>query len=99
VGVEKEEGTAKPSSYSLEQNYPNPFNPSTSLSYQLPENSFVSLKVFDLLGREVATLVNQEQASGKYRVEFNAGNIPSGIYIYMLNAGNYKETKKMMLLK
>ncbi|MCU7493473.1 MAG: T9SS type A sorting domain-containing protein [Ignavibacteria bacterium] len=99
VGVEKENGAVKPSSYSLEQNYPNPFNPSTTLSYQLPENSFVSLKVFDLLGREVATLVNQEQASGKYRVEFNAGNIPSGIYIYMLNAGNYKETKKMMLLK
>ncbi|HEX2962555.1 MAG TPA: Ig-like domain-containing protein [Ignavibacteriales bacterium] len=99
VGVEKEEGTAKPSSYSLAQNFPNPFNPSTSLSYQLPENSFVSLKVFDLLGREVATLVNQEQTTGKYRVEFNAGNIPSGIYIYMLKAGNYKETKKMMLLK
>ncbi|MGE5429425.1 MAG: Ig-like domain-containing protein [Syntrophomonadaceae bacterium] len=99
VGVEKENGTGKPSSYALDQNYPNPFNPSTTLSYQIPGNSFVSLKVFDLLGREVATLVNKEQTAGKYKVQFNASNIPSGIYIYMLRTDNYKETKKMVLLK
>lgn len=99
TGVEKEKGSLKPSSYVLNQNYPNPFNPSTSLSYQLPENSFVSLKVYDLLGREVASLVNEEQSAGRYKVEFNAGNIPSGIYIYMLRTDNFKEIKKMMLLK
>lgn len=99
VGVERENGTSQLSSYVLGQNYPNPFNPSTTLNYQIPENSFVTLKVFDMLGREIATLVNQQKPAGKYNVEFNAGNIPSGIYIYTLSTENFKETKKMVLLK
>ncbi|MCU7497347.1 MAG: T9SS type A sorting domain-containing protein [Ignavibacteria bacterium] len=99
MGVEEGDEDLRPSNYSLAQNYPNPFNPSTTLSYKLPEKSFVSLKVFDLLGREVATLVNSEQGAGSYKVEFNASNIPSGIYLYMLRTDNFQETKKMVLLK
>ena len=85
--------------YNLSQNYPNPFNPSTVISYQLPVIGFVTLKVYDILGREVATLVNEEKPAGEYEVEFNGTNLPSGIYFYQIKAGNYSETKKMVLLK
>ena len=92
-----------PNVFSLEQNYPNPFNPSTVISYQLPENGNVTLKVYDVLGNEVATLVDEYRQSGKYEVEFNSSSIKhlpsSGIYFYQLKAGNYIETKKMILLK
>jgi hypothetical protein len=88
-----------PKVFALEQNYPNPFNPSTVMSYQLPVASNVSLKVYDVLGREVATLVNGRQEAGRYSVSFNAASFASGVYFYRLQAGNFVQTKKMMLVK
>ncbi|MBS1494802.1 MAG: T9SS type A sorting domain-containing protein [Bacteroidetes bacterium] len=87
--------------FSLHQNYPNPFNPSTVIRYQLSVAGFITLKVFDLLGKEVAALVNEKQNAGTYAVDFNSTefNLPSGIYFYTLNAGEFKETKKMVLVK
>jgi photosystem II stability/assembly factor-like uncharacterized protein len=85
--------------YTLSQNYPNPFNPSTVISYQLPVVGFVTLKVYDLLGREVATLVNEEKLAGEYEIEFNDANLPSGIYFYQLKTGQFSETRKMILLR
>ena len=86
-------------SFSLQQNYPNPFNPTTSMQYTISSRQFVTLKVYDLLGREVATLVNEEKPAGEYEVEFNAADLPSGIYFYQLKAGEFSKTKKMILLK
>jgi len=83
----------------LDQNYPNPFNPSTAISFQLPAASFVTLKVFDVLGREVATLVNEVQAAGRYTVRWIASSLPSGIYLYRIQAGGYVETRRMVLMK
>jgi hypothetical protein len=88
-----------PQTFALEQNYPNPFNPSTAISYQLPVAGNVSLKVFDMLGKEVATLVNARQEAGAYTVNFNANNLSSGVYFYRLQAGNFVQTRKMMLVK
>ena len=88
-----------PLSYNLEQNYPNPFNPSTTIKYSIPEMSKVSLTIYNLLGEEVATLVNEEKVAGNYTVEFNAANLSSGIYFYQLKAGNFIQTKKMVLMK
>jgi hypothetical protein len=88
-----------PTSYSLKQNYPNPFNPTTAIAYTLPEAAKVSLKVYDLLGREVATLVNETKAAGSYEARFDASRLASGLYLYKLQAGSYTETKKMMLVK
>ena len=85
--------------YKLLQNYPNPFNPSTVISYQLSAVSNVTLKIFDVLGREVTTLVNKEQSAGNYSVTFNASRLSSGIYFYRLIAGDYIQTKKMILMK
>ncbi len=85
--------------FDLEQNYPNPFNPSTKINYTLGERSPVTLKVYDVLGSEVATLVNTTQEAGKHNVTFDASKLASGLYIYKLNAGNFTSTKKMMLLK
>jgi hypothetical protein len=85
--------------YGLYQNYPNPFNPSTVISYQVASIGKVNLKVFDLLGREVAMLVNEVKSAGNYKVTFNAANLPSGVYFYMLQAGKYAETKKLVLIK
>jgi hypothetical protein len=86
-------------SFELKQNYPNPFNPSTKISYSIANKSEVSLKVYDVLGKEVATLVNTTKDAGNYEVNFNASNLASGLYIYKLTAGNFVSTKKMMLLK
>ena len=83
----------------LEQNYPNPFNPTTTIRYQIPELSFVTLKVYDVLGSEVATLVNEERPVGNYEVEFNAANLSSGVYFYRFQAGSFVETKKMLMIK
>ena len=90
-----------PIKFSLEQNYPNPFNPSTSIQYAISSKQFVTLKVFDLLGREVATLVNEEKTAGSYEIEFGVKSLElsSGIYFYKLQAGSFVETKKMILLK
>jgi len=88
-----------PNKFELFQNYPNPFNPSTQISYQLPENSFVNLVVYNIIGQKVAELVNQEKTSGKYSVKFDASNLPSGVYIYKLQAGEFSSVKKMLLTK
>jgi hypothetical protein len=88
-----------PSSYELKQNFPNPFNPTTNIQYSLPKASTVRLKVYDILGRLVQTLVNSEQNPGNYSVTFNAENFSSGVYFYQLQAGGFTETKKLMLLK
>ena len=85
--------------YALEQNTPNPFNPSTIISYQVPNAGFVSLKVYDILGREVSTLVNEVKTQGKYSVRFNAANLTSGVYIYQLKANGFSSIKKMILTK
>jgi hypothetical protein len=88
-----------PPDYSLEQNFPNPFNPATSIRYLLPDPSFVLLKVFDLLGREVAVLVNEDQPAGSHQVEFRAEHLPSGIYFFTLQANGYTKVRKMVLMK
>ena len=91
--------TQTPSEYNLAQNYPNPFNPATTIMYEIPQYVFVTLKVYDILGREVAKLVNEEKPAGTFNVEFDGKALTSGIYFYQLKAGNYSETKKMILLK
>jgi len=88
-----------PQNFELTQNYPNPFNPSTKIEYSIPEESFVQLKVYDILGNEVATLVNEEQPAGSYRTDFSGADLSSGMYIAKLQAGNYSKTIKMSLLK
>jgi hypothetical protein len=88
-----------PENFLLSQNYPNPFNPSTVISYQLPVSGNVMLKVFDILGNEVATLVNEEKSAGNYEVIFNAASLSSGTYFYRLSAGSFIEVKKMILIK
>ncbi len=88
-----------PEGYSLSQNYPNPFNPSTEIAFSIPAQSNVELKVFNLLGQEVATLVNQTMAPGSYTVDFNAANLASGMYVYRLKADNFVSTYKMVLMK
>lgn len=88
-----------PINYLLMQNYPNPFNPTTRIDFVIKQNGFTSLKVYDLLGREVATLVNENLLSGTYFAEFNGSNLPSGIYFYTLTSGNFTATKKLILLK
>jgi hypothetical protein len=85
--------------YYLHQNYPNPFNPSTSISYSISERAFVTLKVYDVLGNEIAILVNEEKTIGNYKVDFDASGLPSGIYFYRLQAGSFVETKKMVLMR
>jgi hypothetical protein len=88
-----------PKEFKLEQNFPNPFNPTTTIQYQLPQNARVTLKVYDILGSEVATLVNEEQESGYKEVQFNAANFASGMYVYRLQAGDFISTKKMLMVK
>lgn len=88
-----------PTGYSLSQNYPNPFNPTTTIQYSLPSRSFVSLKVYDVLGREVATLVNGVQTAGHQSVEFNASGLSSSVYLYRIKAGSFSKTKKLVLLR
>ena len=88
-----------PVSFKLGQNYPNPFNPVTKISYALPKQGFVTLKVYDILGKEVATLVNEVKNAGEYSVEFNAGNLSSGVYFYKFESGGFSDIKKLMLLK
>ena len=88
-----------PNEYNLLQNYPNPFNPTTNIQYSLREAGFVTIKIFDILGREIATLVNEEKSAGIYVINFDSSIIPSGIYFYQIQSGNFIETKKMVLSK
>jgi hypothetical protein len=89
----------QPFSYSLEQNYPNPFNPSTTIEYSIPQNGFVTIKVFSVLGKEVATLVNEQIMAGKHKINFDATGLNSGVYFYKVESGSFADTKKMILLK
>jgi hypothetical protein len=88
-----------PTKFKLYQNYPNPFNPITVIKFDLPKESFVKLKIFDVLGREVKTLVNEVKLSGSYTIDFNASDLSSGVYFYRLETGNFIEVKKMLLIK
>jgi hypothetical protein len=97
TGVKEEEGI--PTEYSISQNYPNPFNPTTTILFSLPIKSYVSLKIFDLLGREVATIVSEEMLAGNYSRQWNANKLSSGLYFYQLRAGSFVETKKLLFLK
>jgi hypothetical protein len=97
--VSVEEDNVIPANYSLAQNYPNPFNPSTTIKYSIPSASLVKIKVFNTIGQEMALLVNQEQSAGIYEVKFDATSLTSGIYFYRIEAGNFIETKKMILIK
>ena len=104
IGVEKKNLTGnseevEPEDYRLFQNYPNPFNPTTKISYSIKEDGFVTLKVYDILGVEIATLVNEPKTAGSYEAEFNAAHLPSGMYIYKLQSGAFTDVKKMMLTK
>jgi hypothetical protein len=94
-----DDGAGLPTKFSLGQNYPNPFNPTTTIEYALPAGANVKLTVSDLLGREIATLVNEFQGAGSHSVQFSAANLPSGVYYYTVQAGTYVGTKKMLLLK
>jgi hypothetical protein len=107
--AEDENNGLNPDQFGLSQNYPNPFNPITNFEYRISNSEFVSLKVYDVLGNEIATLVNEEKPAGEYKVQFDISNLSggisakggyaSGVYFYQLKAGNYIETKKMVLLK
>jgi 5-hydroxyisourate hydrolase-like protein (transthyretin family) len=88
-----------PKDFKLEQNFPNPFNPATKIQYQLPQDAKVTLKVYDILGSEVVTLVNEEQEAGYKEVQFTGSNIASGMYVYRLQAGEYISVKKMLMIK
>ncbi|HRI46341.1 MAG TPA: YCF48-related protein [Ignavibacteriaceae bacterium] len=98
VSVELE-GGGVPTYYELSQNYPNPFNPVTAITYQIPKEGLVTLKIYDLLGKEVTTLLNEEKQAGKYSIEFNASKLSSGVYLYELRSNEYKSTKKLLLIK
>jgi hypothetical protein len=94
-----EDGIGIPTEYALEQNYPNPFNPSTTFRYSIPAQSKVVIKVFDVLGNKIATLMDEEKSIGTYEEMWNAASLPSGVYFYQLRANEYVSTKKMILLK
>jgi len=89
----------QPDRFIVDQNYPNPFNPSTNIRYSLPQNGLVTVKVFNILGKEMTTLVKRDETAGFHEVHFNASNLPSGIYFYRVQGGNSSQTKRMLLLK
>ena len=93
-----------PDNFVLHQNYPNPFNPTTKISYDLPKSSFVSLSIYDLMGREIRTIINSEQTAGFKNIKWNATDnlgksVPAGMYIYTIQAGEFRQTRKMVILK
>jgi hypothetical protein len=98
VGI-KEPGGEIPDEFILYQNYPNPFNPSTTISFAMPKYELVKLVVYDINGKEIVELINESKPAGNYFVVFEADNLPSGIYFYSISAGDFKETKKMVLIK
>ena len=98
------DGGLIPKVYALHQNYPNPFNPTTKISYDLPEASVVSLSIYDLMGREIRTMINSEQTAGFKNIQWNGTDnlgksVPAGMYIYTIQAGEFRQTRKMVLLK
>ena len=97
--MEVEVEVTAPIVYTLEQNYPNPFNPSTKIVYSIPEEGFVSLAVYNLLGEQVASLVNRVQKAGRYDVEYNASTLSSGVYVYRIKTENFTSSKKLILMK
>jgi hypothetical protein len=97
VGIS--ENPAIPKRFALSQNYPNPFNPSTTIKYQLPKESLVKITVFDVLGKQVGVLVNEKKNAGFYEVDFNSEGLASGLYLYKIEAGDFTDVKKMMLIK
>jgi len=97
VGVSDDESIAE--QFELQQNYPNPFNPSTRISYAIPSASFVNLRVYDIIGNEIAVLVNEEKQAGNYQIDFDATELTGGVYFYQLLTGSFVETKKMILMK
>ena len=97
TGIEDEKTT--PVDYSLNQNFPNPFNPSTTIKYILPKAEKVRIVVYNLLGQKIITLLNKQMPVGSYEVEFTAKDLPSGVYLYRIEAGDYQEVKKMILMK
>ena len=88
-----------PKSYSLSQNYPNPFNPVTKINYAIPKDGLVKIRIYDILGREIIKLVNEEKPAGTYELTWNAENLPSGIFFYQLRTNSFIENKKMILLR
>ncbi|MGE5679703.1 MAG: S8 family serine peptidase [Bacillota bacterium] len=98
-GSEKDSSVVIPMAYKLYNNYPNPFNPATTISYSLPEAAHVQLKIYDVLGREISTLVDQVQKAGNHKVKFNGSSLSSGVYIYAIHAGDFRDAKKLMVLK
>jgi hypothetical protein len=98
IGI-KNISTEIPSEFSLNQNYPNPFNPTTNIKYSIPKNSFVKLVVFDALGREVETLVNEKQSAGTYEATFGGTSLTSGVYFYRLTTDGFSDTKRMLMIK
>ena len=95
----EEVGDGIPEQFLIAQNYPNPFNPTTTIRYEIPEVSFVTLKIYDILGSEVTTLVNDKKPAGEYKISFDGTGLPSGVYFYQFKAGPFIQTKKMILLK
>nr|MBP9121179.1 T9SS type A sorting domain-containing protein [Ignavibacterium sp.] len=85
--------------FNISQNYPNPFNPSTKITYNIPQRSNVSLRIYDVLGKEIATLVNEQKEAGTYNIQFDASKLSSGVYIYSIQAGDFLESRKMILMK
>jgi hypothetical protein len=92
-------GNTLPQKFLLQQNYPNPFNPTSTIRYEVPEMSFVNISVYDILGREIKVLVNEQKSPGHYQVIFDAKNLASGIYFYTIRTGNFSQSKKMILMK
>lgn len=99
VGVEKEINENIPNNFVLEQNYPNPFNPSTIINFSVPEESFVTIKIYNVQGEEVATLVNENLSIGNYKADWDASNLASGVYVYMLRSENFQLSRKMIFMK
>jgi hypothetical protein len=99
TSLESSNDDNSPEVFSLSQNFPNPFNPTTTIRYQVKQKTFVSLKIFNVLGKEVGTLVNGEKLPGEYSIDFNGSNLSSGVYFYQLRTENFIQTRKMILVK
>ncbi len=99
LDVNRKQIPQNPASYSLGQNYPNPFNPSTTIDYSLAEHGSITIKVYNLIGKEMATLVNEEKPAGNYSVKFDASSLSSGVYFYTMKSGNFTQTRKFILMK